>query len=258
MIGESVVVSTLDGLRELHPDLDPPREASVLGYGAVGKATADALRRRGFEVRVYDIDGDRMAAARTAGYVTGTRDEVLGKAHLLFSCTGRTTLGPDQFGALPDGAILVNAASGNHELGMDQIEEGAGFLTDDPHEYVCPEGFRRSIFKGLDVRLGDLAGDDQMYSRVLRGPSGQERLALRSGYVVNMVDDIPPEFIQLTRALVFAGCLQATRHVGDVGLVALDPKLQDFVVARTERHLRPFGASLAEPDFRALPPLPRV
>lgn len=220
----------------------------------MGAATAAALQRRGFHVRVFDTDPERMAQAEADGCAPGPREEVLAKASLLISCTGRTTMVPEDFERLlPDGAILVNAASGNHELGMDRIEGGPGFLTDDPEERVDDEGFRRSSFRGLDVKLGDLAGDEQMFSRVLRGADGSERLALRSGYVVNMVDDIPPELIQLTRGLVLAACLEAPEHHGEVGLIELDPKIQDFVVARTERHLRPFGVELAAPDFRKLP-----
>lgn len=255
MIGESVAHATLSALTDLHPDFPMPRSATIIGYGAVGKATADALRRRGFPVRVFDIDPERMAQAEADGCTTGSREEVLAQAELLISATGRTTLTPDEYDALlPDRAILVNAASGNHELGLHQVEGGPGFLTDDPKEHVDEEGFRRSEFGGLNLLLGDLAGDEQMYSRVIRGANGTERLALRSGYVVNMLDDIPPEYIQLTRSLLLAACLEAPKHHGEKGLVELAPEVQEFVVSRTARHLRTRGLDLAAPDFRRLAP----
>lgn len=255
MIGESIAHATLNGLKDLHPEFPVPKTATIVGYGAVGKATSDALRRRGFQIRVFDSDPAKMAQARADGCQTGDREQVLKQAELLISCTGRTVLTPDQFDALlPDRAILVNAASGNHELGLDHVEGGPGFLTDDPSEYVDEEGFRRSAFAGLDLKLGDLAGDEQMYSRVIRGEGGTERLALRSGYVVNMLDDIPPEYIQLTRSLLLAACLQAPEHHGEAGLVELDPKIQDFVVSRTARHLKKLGLTLESPDFRRLRP----
>lgn len=256
MIGESVAHSTLEALKRLHPDLSvEPKVATILGYGAVGKATADALKRRGFEIRAWDVDPARRALAEAEGCIVGERNDLLKDTPMVVSCTGRRTMVPTQFDELlPDGCILVNAASGNHELGLDQIEGGPGFLTDDPLERVDEEGFRRSTFKGLDVELGDLAGDEQMFSRVLRSESGAERLALRSGYVVNMVDDIPPELIQLTRGLLLAACLQAPKHHGEPGLVELDPKVADFVVSRTERHLKKLGVDPMKPDFRRLAP----
>ena len=53
---------------------------------------------------------------------------------------------------------LANAASGNHELGTDRLEQSGNFLTSDPHERCDEQGIRRTRFHGLDVRLGDLAG----------------------------------------------------------------------------------------------------
>ncbi len=42
--------------------------AGVLGYGVVGKATAEVLRRLGHSVAVWDVDGARLAEARKDGY----------------------------------------------------------------------------------------------------------------------------------------------------------------------------------------------
>ena len=256
MIGESVVHGTETALADLHPDLKiQPKEAAVIGYGAVGKATADALRRRGYKVFVHDIDPEKMKQAKADGCVPGPRDNTLAHGHLLFSATGRTTIRPEEFeGLLPDKAVLVNAASGNHELGMDAHEVGGGFFTEDAKERVDEEGYRRTEFNGLDVRLGDLAGNEQMFSRVLRTDSGQERLVLRSGYVVNMVDDIPPEYIQLTRSLLLAGCLQAAKFHGRPGMHDIDEPVQQLVVTRTKKHLAKSRLTLERPDFRKLAP----
>lgn len=254
MIGESVVHSTMTALEKMNPGIDVrPKEAVVVGYGAVGKATADALRRRGFAVFVYDIDPAKMAQAKADGCTPGTREETLKHAHLMYSCTGRTTITPSEFDALlPKKAILVNAASGNHELGMDTIDEGGNFLK--AGETIDERGFRHGTYNGLDLNLGDIAGGDEMASSIVRGEAGAERLVVRSGYVVNMVDDIPPEFIQLTRALLLAACLQAVDEAGKAGLIDLKTSTQEFVVARTNKHLRQHGQQLMAPDFRTLRP----
>jgi S-adenosylhomocysteine hydrolase len=146
MIGESVVHSTELAMQSVHPDLRiEPKEATVLGYGAVGKATADALRRRGYVVNVYDIDPAKMEQAAKDGVNALPREEALKRAHLLISATGRTAITPEEFDKLPDHAVLVNAASGNHELGMDTRPAGGGMLThEDKHELVDEEGTRTS------------------------------------------------------------------------------------------------------------------
>jgi S-adenosylhomocysteine hydrolase len=252
MIGESVVHATMSALQQMHPGIRiEPKEAAVVGYGAVGKATADALRLRGFTVYVYDIDPQKMEQAKKDGCTPGPREETLKHAHVLYSCTGKTTITPDEFDALlPKNAILVNAASGNHELGMDKVDTGGNFLK--PGERFDERGFRRDTWNGLDLNLGDLAGLDEMASCVVRGKDGAERLVVRSGYVVNMTDDIPPEYIQLTRSLLLAACLQAVDEAGKKGLVDLAPSTQDFIVSRTRKDLARQGHDLMKPDFRRL------
>ena len=253
MIGESVAFSIDAALLDVHPDLKiEPKEAAVIGYGAVGKATADSLRDRGYKVFVYDIDPDKMAQAEAEGCTIGERNDVLAHGHLLVSATGKTTITPDDYDAfLPNRAVLVNAASGNHELGADQLDSAGQFLTSDPQEKIDTNGYRHTSFNGLDLKLGDYAGSEQMFSRVVRADNGNERLLLRSGYVINMVEDIPPEYIQLTRGLLLASCLQAAQ-LDDLTprLVDVDQNMQRFIVSRVSKHLKKQGHDLMHPNFR--------
>lgn len=281
MIGENVVAAALAQIQDLHPSLEPsPKVASIIGYGAVGKASADALRRRGYTVHVHDTDPAKLAAARKDGCQPATREEALAKGALLISATGRTTLEPADYDLLPRGAILVNAASGNHELGAHLISEVANqieeeklaargplkpfevqFLPDlderpvhpyeDGQDTLDDDGQWRTSFAGRQLSLGSSLDDDQMRHRVVRTPAGNEVLLIRSGYVVNLSDDIPPEFIQLTRSLIYAACAQATK-AKTPGLIALDQSAQDFIVKRTHAHLAKAKLSLAAPDFRKL------
>lgn len=252
MIGESVAHSIETALSDIHPDLKvEPKVAAIIGYGAVGKATSDALRRRGYQVHVYDTDPAKLEQARADGCTPGTREAVLAKGHLLVSCTGRTTITPEEYGLLPKGAILANAASGNHELGTDRLEQSGNFLTSDPHERCDEQGIRRTRFHGLDVRLGDLAGVEETFSRVIRGPDDAERLVLRSGFVVNLAEGVPAEYIQLTRSLILAAVLQAAQTTKP-GLVDLSDDAQQFIVKRTEKFLKGKRLTLEKPDFRKL------
>lgn len=257
MIGENIVDSTLTGLLSMQADLAPTkREACVIGYGAVGRAVAQSLLRRGYEVFVNDVDPAKQAQARADGCTATDRDDALSHGHLLVSCTGRTTLTPAEFDAkLPNRAVLVNAASGNHELGMDQVDEGGGRMTNDPLETINELGFRVSEFGGKEIILGDIAGQEDTFSRVIRTESGNERVVVRSGYVVNMRDDIPPEYIQLTRSLLLGACLQAAGSSGKIGLVALDEDIQTTAVDVTKESLSALGHSLEAPNFQTLRPL---
>ncbi|MBI3179714.1 MAG: hypothetical protein HYZ27_08630, partial [Deltaproteobacteria bacterium] len=192
------------------------------------------------------------------------------------------TLSPEEYDKLPSGAILVNAASGNHELGADRISELVQAEKDkqaaewepkgpfdirplpdlttvetypfeDGQDRTEDDGTRVSQLGGRRVVLGSGLEDSDMWHQIVRTPGGNEVMLLRSGYVVNLADDIPPEFIQLTRGLIYAACAQATKTT-QPGLVDLDAHSQDFLVKRTTRHLAERGLSLTAPDFTQVEP----
>lgn len=253
MIGESVVASIDGSLRELGVSITP-KEATILGYGAVGQNVAQSLRRRGYTVHVYDADPRKMEQAKKDGMITGTREEMLAHGHLTVGATGRGCLTVEEYALLPKKAVLANAASGRHEFGLDAAYDvDAQVKTGDPHETFTSDGLRRTLVRGTETIIGDAAAIDEQFHRVLRDDQDPEveRIALNNGFVVNMQEDIPPEYIQLTRALILAGTLQAAAEKKP-GLVDLDAGIQDFIVSRVQKHLAQMGLSLENPDFRGI------
>ena len=259
MIGESVVFHAEHELRRCSPGLQEGLErdgktATVIGYGAVGKATAAALQRRGYDVAVVDTDPDRLVDARADGHAAPPRQEALAHGTLVFGCTGRTVLTPADFGGLKDGAVLINGASGNHEFGLHDVD--ATFFTKaDPALSLGDDGLKRSRFRGQDITVGDVAEGDAIDNRVLHVPGvdggTKELLAMRSGYVVNMTLGLPPEYVQLTLGLLLAGCLQAAQE-STPGLKEIPDEVQDFLVQRTSKHLEKMGHDLHAPVFTSL------
>ena len=251
MIGESVVFHTEHELAAMRPGygVETPEVATIIGYGAVGKATADALRRRGTQVHVWDTDPQKRAAARADGCTATTREDALAHAHVLFGCTGHTVLTPDAYDLLPDGAVLVNAASGNHELGLNNPSPG---VFRDVNLRKADDGRLQSRFRGEDVIVGDATAGEAMMNRVIHTRGGKEVVALRSGYVVNMTLGLPPEYVQLTLAMLLASCLEAVKHAGSAGLKDLPMEVQDFIVKRSEACLVRIGHDPKAPDFRSL------
>ncbi len=253
MIGESCVFNLEHELRGLNGALhakvfdDPARKtACVIGYGAVGKAVADRLRARGFEVFVHDRDPAAMARAAADGCQPAPREQAIAKGHVFYGCTGAGVLEPGEYDLLPDGAVLANAASGNHELGLGGVDIDA-VGGDEAQRFA--NGRAASRFLGMDVDLGEQ--DDPMRHRVWRTPSGKSLLLARSGYVVNMGLDLPPEYAQLIRSLLLSSCLVASKARGP-GLVAIPDDVQRFVVARVQRELAKQNLTLEAPDFTRL------
>lgn len=139
-IGECIAWHLERMLMEANPELKiEPKEAAIVGYGAVGRATAAALKRRGYKVFVYDKDPKVMLAAAKAGFDVGglsiaalekaakmdggldpesktafdeARKKVFSHGHLSVDCTPGPGWNRDEFGLFPDKAVLANGGSG--------------------------------------------------------------------------------------------------------------------------------------------------
>ena len=262
MIGESIVDDVENQLAMVgeHVRIEP-KEATVLGFGAVGQEVAASLLRRGYRVRVWDPlldDPVRGAAMRERATRMGvempSRDECLAQGHVVFGCSGRGSLGASEWDALPKDAVLVNAASGQHELMREVLADPSFTLPHDPLAQQMIHSGTSSEFKGALVELDPTPLDPTDRERehsVVPGRDGARRLLVRSGFVANMATDIPPELIQLTRCLLLAAVVQATTATAP-GLQPVDDDMQKFIEARVRAALEQIGLSLEAPDFRKL------
>jgi S-adenosylhomocysteine hydrolase len=249
MIGESVV-------REVERKLDrfeqagvpKPKEATVVGYGAIGQRVAAALQRRGVTVHIYDSDPNVLKDLPKGMIGHTDKAEALSHGQVLVSCVGARTLFPDDWDALPNGAMLVNAASADDELGPEDLSRMLkGNETFDRH------GDLWGVFQGKPVDLGQ--PDDPAHSdSIVKLEDGKEFLLASNGFVVNMTgerDPIPPKYIQLTRSLLLMGAITATRATKP-GLIDVPEDWQKALVAHVEGELAKSGGSLQKPLWDAV------
>lgn len=75
----------------------------IIGYGVVGGATAEIMRRMGHTVKVRDIDPSKAAAAQTEGYCCLEKDT---NVDVLFLCVPEGNL-RDALASTPDSPISV-------------------------------------------------------------------------------------------------------------------------------------------------------
>lgn len=262
MIGESIVHGVDEQLAAMgdHVCVEP-KEATVLGFGAVGQAVAQALLRRGYRVRAWDpifddpVEGDaRRARAAELGVEMPGRATCLAHGHVVYGCSGRGSLSFSEWDQLPKDAVLVNAASGHHELMNEALDDPSFALPPDPEAWSAIHAGTESSWRGQPVQLDPTPldpNDAEREHRVVPGDDGARRLVIRSGYVANMADDIPPELIQLTRCLLLAAVVQATRE-SQGGLRPLSDDTQRFIESRVKKGLASVGVDLTAPDFRKL------
>jgi hypothetical protein len=264
MIGHSVVLEVSRKLDRLEQAGVPAANNSlVLGCGAVGGGVARAMLRRGSDVHLYDKDPARSAALKTAMVAEGLdaarihvhldKHEALAKGEVLVSCVGVRTLEREDHAFLPNGAVLVNAASADDELGPQDL---LAFRksTESVHD---ERGNLWGTFRGKAINLGKANAEAHSDEVVVR--DGKELYLVNNGYVVNMTgerDPIPPRYIQLTRSLLLLGAITAKRAAdagagadGGVGLHDVPREWQEALVHLVQRDLKKTGEDLKRPSW---------
>ena len=90
----------------------------ILGYGRIGGMVATKLKAFGVQnVLVYDIDPEKMEAAKAAGCITSTYDEIYEKAdivslHLPLSQQTKRMIGKAELDLMGSETLLINTSRG--------------------------------------------------------------------------------------------------------------------------------------------------
>lgn len=232
LIAESVKIELFRELVAIESGGIPlGRRALILGYGAIGRRVAARLHGCGFDVRVFDPSGLNASLAAQHGFeFAPDLREVLPWASLVVGCTGTTSLDTAEYPLIPDGCILVSTSSSDIEFKAWQLR-AAGESLGSPRAWqgrAAREGELTGSWRGVRHPCFDLV-------RVRR--AGATFYVVHGGFPVNFigtVDPIPPRLIQLTRALLYAGAVQAS-ETEQPGLHPLREEWQKIVL---EAYLR--------------------
>lgn len=195
----------------------------LLGFGAIGSAVAEALVHGvGIErsrIHVLDPAADARDRARSAGFVDGIRERSNDPRYrLVVGCSGTTSFGVGDRVYLEDGAVLASASSGSAELSREGFVELADTHVDDDIRIHDRDSLpTRPIHSRIRIRLVD-----------------RDVCFLNGGFPINFdgrVNCVPFGRIQLTRALMLAGAVQANQTAAS-GLQPLDAETCDWIVRR--------------------------
>jgi S-adenosylhomocysteine hydrolase len=214
-IGRAVARKLVQGLGRLNKRVKGAR-VTVVGYGNVGRAIARELALLEAEVVVVEPSETRAAEADDAGFEVRALEDALDDADLVVGASGTTSIKLEHLRRLRSGTVVVSASSKRLEIEMERLEAWSSW--------------RKPILAN---------------SPLVRLPTARYRLGNREitvlgdGWPVNFdgdVEDIDPEEIQLTRAAMFAGALQAAsihiNHAKNKGIVPLDPSVDDWILRR--------------------------
>ncbi len=216
IIGRTVAEKVVQGLARAGRDLNG-LTVVVKGFGTIGEPLCELLTARGAKVLVMETG--KAAAARAAKKYEVIAEARLAEADMLVGATGERSIKLDDMRRLKHDAIIASATSKQVEADMDGLREQA------TKSEVLPKRGSRAKLPTVAYQL-----------------DGRRLIVLGDGWPINFdgdVDSAPPEDIQITRAAMFAGALQAAGLRGhrtrNKNILPLDPKMDDLIVERFEQ-----------------------
>ncbi len=205
----------LESGRSLFGDLN---EVFLIGYGAVGRAAALRLRAQGYAVTVYDNTVATRCSAAADGFpIVDDLHTPFVRKCVVAASTGGISFPAGLHGMLQPGSILANMGSSDLEFAAWELRSGEG---------------ASAVY---DLRGSGLAREDPEapWDRHYRfSAAGGYHYLLKGGFPVDFEggpDPIAPSAIQLTRALLLAGVLQAASETR-LGVVKLDENIEQMII----------------------------
>jgi len=133
LVGKSIVFST-EAIVRTRGDILTNRNATVIGFGKIGRAIAHTLRAQDLHTTVYDTDPVRQVQARSLGFrTTPSRTDALHDAGLVLCATGNLALRARDFTTLRNGAYITSATSSDDELELPALHGRYTPTTAGPH-----------------------------------------------------------------------------------------------------------------------------
>lgn len=124
-VGRSIAMSIERLLRNHFYSLLAEQRVLILGYGGIGTALAEHVRRIGARVAVYDPNEVRMSAAVVHGYRVGSRTDLLSWADVIIGVSGHRSVTVEDMLLLRDGVILASGSSKQVEIDVHGLREHA-------------------------------------------------------------------------------------------------------------------------------------
>ena len=191
------------------------RRALVIGYGDVGKGSAQSLRQEGMIVRVAEVDpicamqacmdGYELVSPYVDGLNTGRIDDIdmrlLGSTDLVVTCTGNSNVcDANMLRTLKRGAVVCNIGHFDNEIDTAYMREHWRWdkVKDQVHQVYRskePGDYLILLSEGRLVNLGNAMGHP---SRVMDGSFANQVLAQMHLYEQRWADQPPKQRAPIT------------------------------------------------------------
>lgn len=198
-VGQSVV----DGFMRATSLLVGGKNILVIGYGYCGSGVADKFKGLGASTMVYDINPVYQLKAKADGHVVGELEELIPKADVIVTVTGRfNILTNAHMGLFKNGAILANAGHYGFEI------DRAGMVKEADNVEEVKKGIEEISYGGKKIFLLEhasplnlSAGDGNPIEIMDIGLGLQSASAKRiisgSGGLVNGMQTVPDDINEM-------------------------------------------------------------
>ena len=156
--------SLTDGILRASDVMLAGKVAVVLGYGDVGKGSAQSLRAQGARVVITEIDPICALQAAMEGFQVTTLDEVIRTADIFITATGNADIiSVEHMAMMKDKAIVGNIGHFDNEIDMAGLKNYKGIerinIKPQFDEWVFPDGHSVLILaEGRLLNLGCATG----------------------------------------------------------------------------------------------------
>ena len=156
--------SLTDGILRASDVMLAGKVAVVLGYGDVGKGSAQSLRAQGARVVITEVDPICALQAAMEGYQVTTLDEVVSTADVFITATGNADIiSVEHMAKMKDKAIVGNIGHFDNEIDMAGLKNYTGITRNNikPQfdEWIFPDGHSVLILaEGRLLNLGCATG----------------------------------------------------------------------------------------------------
>ncbi len=153
--------SLVDGIKRATDVMVAGKLAVVLGYGDVGKGSAQSLRGLGATVWITEVDPICALQAAMEGYRVVTMDEAASQADIFVTATGNYhVITHDHMAAMKDQAIVCNIGHFDNEIDCASLEQYEwDNIKPQVDHIIFPDGKRIILLaQGRLVNLGCATG----------------------------------------------------------------------------------------------------
>ncbi len=156
--------SLADGIKRATDVMIAGKVAVILGFGDVGKGSAQAMHGFGARVIVTEIDPICALQATMAGYQVARLEDVLGIGDIYVTTTGNIdVITAEHMSKMKDESIVCNIGHFDNEIQVSQIEKWPGIrkinIKPQVDKYIFPDGHSIILLaQGRLVNLGCATG----------------------------------------------------------------------------------------------------